>query len=169
MRNWRAGRRREKKEREKKRPNARKTIWLAAWWMLLELFLSSLSAFLFLSLSPSLLSLCLFLQTRWQHQSKEKSRSVMWCARTHAGERVRRHSDELPSKTIYSLRTTTTTSFNVRRGDDDLLSGSLFFMADTGREWCRWRPPCCFHSSLNQTQSINKMNHTLLHWEQAGV
>lgn len=42
-------------------------------------------------------------------------------------------------------------------------------MADTGREWCWWRPPCCFHSSLNQTQSVNKMNHVFLYLEQAEV
>lgn len=91
MRNWGTGRCREE---EKKRPNARKTIWLhrlmdASW----ALSLTSLSAFLFLSLSPSLPSLRLFLQTRWQHQSKQKSRSVMWCVRarhthTHKHEPV---------------------------------------------------------------------------------
>ena len=136
MRNWGTGRCREE---EKKRPNARKTIWLhrlmdASW----ALSLTSLSAFLFLSLSPSLPSLRLFLQTRWQHQSKQKSRSVMWCvcAQTHThthththtntSRQVQRHSDELPSKTIYSFWTTTT-CFNVWSGDDDLLSPEFIF------------------------------------------
>ena len=90
MRNWGTGRCREE---EKKRPNARKTIWLhrlmdASW----ALSLTSLSAFLFLSLSPSLPSLRLFLQTRWQHQSKQKSRSVMWCVRArHTHTHTHKH------------------------------------------------------------------------------
>lgn len=115
--------------RERKDRTPGKQSDCAAWWMLLELFLSSLSAFLFLFLSPSLPSRRLFLQTRWQHQSKEEvsERNVMGeHARRWAGERVRRHRGELPSETIYSFWTTTT-SFNVWRGDDDLLFGEFIF------------------------------------------
>ena len=177
MRNWGTGRCREE---EKKRPNARKTIWLhrlmdASW----ALSLTSLSAFLFLSLSPSLPSLRLFLQTRWQHQSKQKSRSVMWCvcAQTHT------HTHTHTQTPVGTYRDTATSSPQKRfiRFEQQrlvLMCGavmmicfprSLFFMADTGREWCWWRPPCCFHSSLNQTQSVNKMNHVFLYLEQAEV
>lgn len=80
MRDWAAGRCKEGKRKDR---SPGKQSDCAGWWMLRELLLSSLSSFLFLCLSPTLPSLRLFLQTRWQHQSKKKSPSITWHARTH--------------------------------------------------------------------------------------
>lgn len=114
----------QKRERKDRTPGKQSDC--TAWLMLLKLFFSSLSAFLSLSLSPSLPRLRLFLQTRWQHQSKRTSQSTMWRAR--ADGRVWRHSDELPSITIYSIWTTTTTTyFNVWRGDDLLFQEFILY------------------------------------------
>lgn len=119
----------------------------ATWWMLLERFLFSLSAFLFLALSPSPTSPRLFLQTLWQHQSKQQSQSVMQCvcADTHTPASTQRRA--ALERNLFFLNNN---FFNVGRGSDDWL------FPNTSREWCWWKPPCCFLSSFNQTHKYQQ-------------